>query len=92
MGALAVFIVLAGGLFWYARGHKTEFAVGGLNLFQKVAELLPIQPDTKKEIEVINKLVEALTRKDGVTRTYLILLQNNYELRPGAVSWVSTRY
>jgi hypothetical protein len=81
--AAAVLVLLAGLAFWYAKNHKTEFAVGSLNLFQKVAELLPLSPDTKKEIEVVDKLVAALTKKDGVTRTYLVLLQNNYELRPG---------
>lgn len=76
-------LVLGAAFVWYAKDHKTEFAVGGLNLFQKFASLLPIEPDTKKEIEVIDKLVAALTKQDGVTRTYLVLLQNNYEIRPG---------
>ncbi|OGI21935.1 MAG: hypothetical protein A2808_02185 [Candidatus Moranbacteria bacterium RIFCSPHIGHO2_01_FULL_55_24] len=83
LGIVAALIVAGVSFFFYAKSHKTEFAAGGLNLFQKVSQLLPISPDTKKEIEVIDKLVSELTKKDDVTRTYLVMLQNNYELRPG---------
>ncbi|MBP7060621.1 MAG: DUF4012 domain-containing protein [Candidatus Moranbacteria bacterium] len=70
-------------LFSYAKDHKTEFAAGSLNLFQKVSKLLPIAPDTKKEIDVVNQLVSELTKQDDRVRTFLILLQNADELRPG---------
>lgn len=78
-------IVAIGGyfLFFYAKDHKEEFAAGGFAIFEKVSKLLPIEPDTKKEIEVINSLVSAFTETDGATHTFLLLLQNNYELRPG---------
>lgn len=82
--SLGVLLILGGAfLFFYAKNHKTQFAAGGFNLFQKVSQLLPLSQDTKKEIEVVDKLVSELTKKDGVTRTYLLMLQNNYELRPG---------
>lgn len=78
-------LLLVGGVFvfFYAKNNKTQFAAGGLNLFSKVSKLLPLSADTKKEIEVVDKLVAEATKKDGVTRTYLLMLQNNYELRPG---------
>lgn len=81
----ALVIVLIGGfaLFSYAKNHKQEFAIGGLSVFAKVTNLLPIAPDTKKEIETVNALVAALTKADGQTHAFLLLLQNNYELRPG---------
>lgn len=69
--------------FFYAKEHKTEFAVGSLNIFQKVSKLLPIAPDTKKEIEVVNELVAELTREDNQVRVFLVLLQNADEIRPG---------
>lgn len=84
--ALVILIALAVGgyfLFSYAKTHKTEFAVGSLNLFQKVTKLLPLSPDTKKEIEVVNTLVAELTKKDDQVRSYLVLLQNSDEIRPG---------
>lgn len=84
--AFSFIIIIAGSgayLFFYAKEHKTEFAAGSLNIFQKVSKLLPIAPDTKKEIEVVNALVETLTKQDDVTRVFLILLQNSDELRPG---------
>jgi hypothetical protein len=84
--ALILFLgIIVGGIYTllYAKEHKTEFAVGSLNLFQKVSKLLPIAPDTKKEIEVVNQLVTELTQQDNRVRTFLILLQNSDELRPG---------
>ncbi len=82
--ALIILLVIGLGTgFFYAKNNKTEFAAGGLSLFQKVSKFLPLSTDTKKEIEVVDKLVSELTKKDGVTRTYMLMLQNNHELRPG---------
>ncbi|MFZ2187035.1 MAG: DUF4012 domain-containing protein [Candidatus Moraniibacteriota bacterium] len=82
--ALSIVVVLGGvSLFFYAKTHKVQFAANSLNLFQKVSRLLPLAPDTKKEIEVINALVAAVTQKDDQIHTFLILLQNSDELRPG---------
>ncbi|HLC95043.1 MAG TPA: hypothetical protein VJH89_01020, partial [Patescibacteria group bacterium] len=80
-----VVIVVGSGiyLFFYAKEHTTGLAVNSLNIFQKVSKLLPIAPDTKKEIEVVNALVAAFTKQDNITHTFLILLQNSDELRPG---------
>ncbi len=82
---VAAVLVVIGGFFLYsfAKSHRQEFAVGGLSVFSKVTNLLPIAADTKKEIETVNSLVAAFTKTDGQTHTILVLLQNNYELRPG---------
>ena len=80
---LALLIAFGSYSFFYAKEHKAQFAAGSLNLFQKVSKLLPLSPDTKKEIETANALVQELAKQDDVTRTYFVLLQNNYELRPG---------
>lgn len=69
--------------FFFAKSHQQEFALGSLNLITKVSKLLPIEPDTKKEIEVGNALVQTLSTRDDRVRTYFLLLQNNHELRPG---------
>ena len=70
-------------IFFYAKTNTKEFAAKSLAVFEKVSRLLPIEPDTKKEIKVTNQLVEEFTKKDNQTKTFLILLQNNMELRPG---------
>ncbi|MFZ3032382.1 MAG: DUF4012 domain-containing protein [Candidatus Moraniibacteriota bacterium] len=82
---VVAFVVLGAGIytFFYAKEHKTEFAAGSFNIFQKVSKLLPIAPDTKKEIEVVNQLVAELTKQDDRVRVFLVLLQNADELRPG---------
>ncbi len=70
-------------LFFYAKDHREEFAAGGFAIFEKVSQLLPLEADTKKEIEAIGTLVSALSKQDDTTRTFFLMLQNNYELRPG---------
>lgn len=80
---LAIGIIAGGFFFLYAKDNKVQFAANSLNLFQKVSKLLPLPPDTKKEIEVVNALVEAVTKKDDQVHAFLVLLQNSDELRPG---------
>lgn len=62
---------------------KKVIAVKSLALLEKVSKFLPMEKDTRKELEVVNNLVEEFTKKDGVEKNFLILLQNNLELRPG---------
>lgn len=83
--AISIVAIVIGGFFFFsfAKTHKTEFALSSLNVFQKVSKLLPIEADTKAEIEAVNMLANKLAQKDDVTRTFMIMLQNNYELRPG---------
>lgn len=63
--------------------NKKSVIVNSLSAFEKIVQFLPIEKDTKKEIETIDKLVEAFLKQDNVERTYLLMLQNNMELRPG---------
>ncbi len=83
--ATSVLALIAGGFFLvsFGKSHKQTIALGGLSLFEKVSKLLPIEADTKAEIEAVNTLADKLTQKDDVTRTFMVMLQNNYELRPG---------
>ena len=72
--AVVVVLVVFGGLFfWYAMTHKQQMAIGGLAMFTKVTDLLPIAPDTKKEIDTVNTLVSAFTTTDGQTHTFLLM-------------------
>lgn len=86
--ALVLIAILAGGFLLYRfvltnKSFQKSAALSGLSVLTKVSKLLPIEADTKKEIEVANQLAEAIAKTDGVTRSYLVLLQNSFELRPG---------
>ena len=80
-----VLLLLAGGIwfFFYAKNNKVSIAVKTLTALDKVSQLLPIQEDTKKELEVVDSLVQKLTEKNDKTWTFMLMLQNNMELRPG---------
>jgi len=80
---LTVSSACIGGYYFFSHTKKTTIARQVLSVVEKTAQLLPIQPDTKKAIETANALAQEILQEDGVVRTYLILLQNNMELRPG---------
>lgn len=78
-----LFVALASFVFHIAFTDKKTLMVESLNVVNSAIKLLPVQEDTKKAVDTANKIVESMTQKDGTVRTYLVLLQNNYELRPG---------
>ena len=86
-----IFLILVGvlaGFLFFRTGRignvdKKDIIVNSLSAFEKIVQLLPIEKDVKKEIEAVDALVEAFMREDNVERSYLVLLQNNLELRPG---------
>lgn len=82
---LILMALLAGGfyLFYYAKDNKMSIVVKSLSAMDKISKLLPIQEDYKKELSVVNNLAEKLTMKDEKIRTFMLMLQNNMELRPG---------
>jgi hypothetical protein len=83
--AVIIVAVLIGGFFLIGKikNNKKTIALSSLSLFNKISVFLPIQDDTKQELKVVDGLVSALTKKDNIERRFLLLLQNNMELRPG---------
>ncbi|MDP1884129.1 MAG: DUF4012 domain-containing protein [Candidatus Moranbacteria bacterium] len=79
----ALFILVAFLAYSFVSKNKQLMVIEALNVASKISSLLPIEADEKKELEVVNRLVQDITKKDGVTRNFLVLLQNNMELRPG---------
>lgn len=79
--------IFAGFLFFRFGGmekiDKKAVVVNSLNALEKVVKLLPVSQDTKKEVEAIDRLVQEFDKKDGISRRYMLMLQNNMELRPG---------
>jgi hypothetical protein len=65
------------------KNNSTEIARTGIAILKNVSKILPIEPDTKKEIDAIGTLVSTFTETNGKTYSFFIMLQNNYELRPG---------
>jgi hypothetical protein len=80
-----IIAVIAGGFFafYYAMNNKKTVALVSLNALGKISKLLPISQDEKQELAVVNSLANELTKNDNRERSFLILLQNNAELRPG---------
>jgi len=79
-------IILIGLIFLvprFLKNNKTTLGIKSLSLASKASKLLPISDDEKKELEVMNTLVQKFTQKDDKERTFMIFLQNNMELRPG---------
>jgi hypothetical protein len=81
VGVFLLLIVGAG--YYFATADKKDILLSSISAFEKISRLLPIEKDTKAEISAIDKLAQELLKKDDVERRYLVLLQNNMELRPG---------
>ena len=60
-----------------------EIRNGHWNFFDAPARVLPVSTETRKDMRALLSIADFVLKKDDVTRTYLILFQNNYELRPG---------
>ena len=69
--------------FSYIIKNKKTIAVVSLNAVNKVSRFLPISQDEKKELAVVSSIVEWVTKEDNQEKKFLIMLQNDAELRPG---------
>jgi hypothetical protein len=74
----ALAVIFLAGWFWYC---QTRF--GGKDFFQTAFNLFPASQEKKNEFGAATALAEFFLQRDGIERNYLILLQNNLELRPG---------
>ncbi len=84
VGAVTGLIIVGGFfLFSFVKNNKTLIASKSLGIISKVSKLVISGTDTQKELAALDELVQKFTAKDGQTRTFLVMLQNNMELRPG---------
>jgi len=70
-------IFLAGWFFYW----QTRF--GGVNQISKVADLLPVSEEKTEGYKALLELAGYFTKKDDIEKTFLVLFQNNLEIRPG---------
>lgn len=62
--------------FWELRnGHWT--------LFDAPTRVLPVGEERRADMRALLSIADFVLKKDDAIRTYLVLFQNNYELRPG---------
>jgi len=82
--SLSVLVILSlTGFFVLRKADKTSLMATSISVAKSVINLLPIKEDSKKEMRTIDALSKEFIKQDGQERRYLILLQNNMELRPG---------
>lgn len=55
----------------------------GFSALNQGAKFLPISQETKSDLQGILSFGEYFLKEDDVNRTFLLLFQNNWELRPG---------
>lgn len=67
----------------YISKNKRTIAISSLSAISNVSKFLPIAADEKKELQVVDSIVSELTKNDDKQRVFMVLLQNDAELRPG---------
>lgn len=65
---------------WFA---YWEMKHQGLSSLRGFFGVLPIEEETRNDFETVLSLAESVLDTDGKEKTFLILFQNNLELRPG---------
>ncbi|HWQ60113.1 MAG TPA: DUF4012 domain-containing protein [Candidatus Fimivivens sp.] len=75
LAILSALFLTFGYLYWEVRDH-------GSGLVGEITDLLPVPTWAQDGSSVLTILTNTLLRADGRERTYLILFQNNLELRP----------
>jgi len=82
--SLAIIILVGCGIFWYLLHYKKGALLQqGINNIDSVLKFDKLDEETRQEFGVIQDIANKILAQDNVTRRYLILLQNNLELRPG---------
>ncbi len=80
---IAAVVLLVGGALWYAARHKGAVLQKTISAMDALPSFKQLDPATRAQFGVIQDLANAILAQDNVTRRYLLLLQNNLELRPG---------
>jgi Protein of unknown function (DUF4012) len=60
-----------------------EIKYQGLGSLKRLLGFVPVQEETKTDLETVIALADSLLFTGGQEKTFLILFQNNMELRPG---------
>ncbi len=78
-----IVFALVSALFLFSWFVYWEAKRQGLGSLTGVIKALPIADETKHDAAAVGSLADALLHTAGEEKTYLILFQNNLELRPG---------
>ena len=67
-------------VFWQAR---TKNVFGNLNLKSGFLDLIPMDAERREKLKTVGYFADYMLEEDGREKTFLILFQNNMEIRPG---------
>jgi hypothetical protein len=73
---LAVIFLAGWFVFW-------EVRTNGINSLKKLLGLLPVSQEIKTDLDTVISLADSLLDTNGEEKVFLLLFQNNLELRPG---------
>jgi hypothetical protein len=76
-------LMVVGGVWWYVSTHKGAVLNRTIQSVDNVLKLDQLDESTRAKFGTIQDIANAILAQDDVTRRYLLLLQNNLELRPG---------
>ncbi len=80
---IGIIALVGGGIFWYVNSHRGAVLQKTIQNVDKVLKFDKLDESTRQQFGVIQDIANAILAQDDITRRYLILLQNNLELRPG---------
>lgn len=81
--AVVGLVIIGGGVWWYVTSHKGAVLQKTIQVADNVLKLDQLDGSTREKFGVIQDIANAMLPQDDIVRRYMILLQNNLELRPG---------
>lgn len=78
-----VMFIVVSALFLFGWFLYWEASRQGLGSLSGIMDKLPVSSDLKGDVTAVGFLADAVMNTDGEERVYLVLFQNNLELRPG---------
>ncbi len=80
---IVVLVSIIGFGYLYVINNKDVVTQKAIDIALNNIDKLEISPEIQSEVEIFAQMAKKIIKIDGVTRNYLVLLQNNMELRPG---------
>ncbi|XLQ20268.1 MAG: DUF4012 domain-containing protein [Candidatus Moraniibacteriota bacterium] len=84
IAVLLIISLIGGGIIWYVAKYKKGAVLQKtIQSVDNVLKFDQLDENTREQFGVIQDIANQMLAQDDITRRYLILLQNNLELRPG---------
>lgn len=78
--SISILFLIGWTYYWQTRNESESITE---KVTSKIFDFLPLDGEKKEQFQALSKFAEYALKEDGKEKTFLILFQNNMEIRPG---------